>query len=67
MACSSAALFHHGSKMNTGVFFNFIAGIEELSERLDQNGVDYACMTGSTRDRKSIVERFQNDPQCLDE
>lgn len=46
------------------VFFNFIAGIEELSERLDQNGVDYACMTGSTRDRKSIVERFQNDPQC---
>lgn len=46
------------------VFFNFIAGIEELSERLDANGVDYACMTGSTRDRKSIVERFQNDPQC---
>ena len=46
------------------MFFNFIAGIEELSERLDKNGVDYACMTGSTRDRKSIVERFQNDPQC---
>ncbi len=46
------------------VFFNFIAGIEQLSERLDNNGVDYACMTGSTRDRKSIVERFQNDPQC---
>lgn len=46
------------------VFFNFIAGIEELSEILDQNGIDYACMTGSTRDRRSIVERFQNDPQC---
>ncbi len=46
------------------VFFNFIAGIEQLSERLDQNGIDYACMTGSTRDRRSIVERFQNDPQC---
>ncbi len=46
------------------VFFNFIAGIEQLSDRLDQNGIDYACMTGSTRDRKSIVERFQNDPQC---
>lgn len=47
------------------VFFNFIAGIEQLSERLDQNGIDYACMTGSTRDRRSIVERFQNDPQCM--
>ncbi len=46
------------------VFFNFIAGIEQLSDRLDQNGIDYACMTGSTRDRRSIVERFQNDPQC---
>ena len=46
------------------VFFNFIAGIEQLSERLDDNGIDYACMTGSTRDRKSIVERFQNDPKC---
>ena len=46
------------------VFFNFIAGIEQLSDRLDNNGIDYACMTGSTRDRKSIVERFQNDPQC---
>lgn len=46
------------------VFFNFIAGIEALSEQLDQNGIDYACMTGSTRDRRSIVERFQNDPQC---
>lgn len=46
------------------VFFNFIAGIEELSELLDQNGIDYACMTGSTRDRRSIVERFQSDPHC---
>ncbi len=47
------------------VFFNFIAGIELMSERLDAEGIDYACMTGSTRDRKSIVERFQNDPHCM--
>lgn len=46
------------------VFFNFIAGIELISETLDANGIDYVCMTGSTRDRKSVVERFQNDPQC---
>ena len=49
----------------TVVFFNFIAGIEQMSERLDAEGIDYACMTGSTRDRKSIVERFQNDPHCM--
>ena len=48
----------------TVVFFNFIAGIELLSETLDENGIDYVCMTGSTHDRKSVVERFQNDPQC---
>ena len=49
----------------TVVFFNFIAGIEQMSERLDAEGIDYACMTGSTRDRKSIVERFQNAPHCM--
>lgn len=48
----------------TVVFFNFIAGIELLSETLDEKGIDYVCMTGSTHDRKSVVERFQNDPQC---
>ena len=35
-----------------------------LGDWRTHNGIDYACMTGSTRDRKSIVERFQNDPQC---
>ncbi|MGM9763674.1 MAG: DEAD/DEAH box helicase [Candidatus Cryptobacteroides sp.] len=47
------------------VFFNYIAGIELVSEKLDEAGIDFSCMTGSTRDRKSIVERFQNDPRCM--
>ena len=46
------------------VFFNFIAGIELVSERLEQLGIDFATMTGSTHDRRSVVERFQNDAQC---
>ncbi|MBQ8519862.1 MAG: DEAD/DEAH box helicase [Bacteroides sp.] len=46
------------------VFFNYIAGIELVSEKLDEAGIDFACMTGSTHDRKGIVERFQNDPKC---
>ncbi len=46
------------------VFFNFIAGIEIVGEKLDAMGIDYVCMTGSTRDRQSLVERFQNDSHC---
>ena len=46
------------------VFFNYIAGIELVSEKLDEAGIDFACMTGSTHDRKGVVERFQNDAKC---
>jgi len=46
------------------VFFNYIAGIELVSEKLDESGIDFACMTGSTHDRKGVVERFQNDSKC---
>lgn len=46
------------------IFFNYIAGIELVGEQLNNNGIDFACMTGSTRDRRSVVERFQNDPHC---
>ena len=46
------------------IFFNFIAGIELVGERLTELGIDYTTMTGSTRDRRAVVERFQNDPGC---
>lgn len=46
------------------VFFNYIAGIELVSEQLNEAGIDFACMTGSTHDRKGVVDRFQNNPQC---
>ena len=46
------------------IFFNFIAGIELVGERLTEMGIDYATMTGSTRDRRAVVERFQNDAGC---
>jgi Superfamily II DNA/RNA helicases, SNF2 family len=46
------------------VFFNFIAGIELLGQSLAEAGVDYEVMTGATRDRASIVARFQDDPYC---
>lgn len=46
------------------VFFNFIAGIELVGEQLNAMGVDFVTMTGATHDRRSVVERFQGDPQC---
>ena len=46
------------------IFFNFIAGIELVGERLTEMGIDYTTMTGSTRDRRAVVERFQNDSDC---
>ena len=46
------------------IFFNFIAGIELVGERLTEMGIDYTTMTGSTHDRRAVVERFQNDPGC---
>lgn len=47
------------------IFFNFIAGLELAGEYLEKEGIDFASMTGSTHDRRSVVERFQNDPQCM--
>ena len=46
------------------VFFNFIAGIELLGQALAEAGLDYEVMTGATRDRASVVGRFQDDPRC---
>ena len=47
------------------VFFNFIAGIELVGDRLEDQGIGFAVMTGSTTDRRAVVERFQNDPECM--
>ncbi len=46
------------------VFFNYIAGLELTGERLKELGIDYESMTGATRDRAGVVERFNNDPKC---
>lgn len=47
------------------VFCNYLASIELVSDQLNANGVDFACMTGSTHDRRSVIERFQNDSSCM--
>lgn len=51
----------------TVIFFNYIAGLELVGQRLQQMGVDFEEMTGSTTaaNRKRIVEKFQNDSKCM--
>ncbi|MEZ4886480.1 MAG: DEAD/DEAH box helicase [Chitinophagales bacterium] len=46
------------------IFVNFLAAIELIGEQLDNEGIDFVSMTGSTRDRQTLVNRFQNDPNC---
>jgi superfamily II DNA or RNA helicase len=45
------------------VFFNFLAGIEMVSEQLEAAGISYLVMTGATRDRQRIVNLFQADQE----
>lgn len=46
------------------IFANFIAAIEVIGEELENAGINYVSMTGATRDRQALVNRFQNDPEC---
>lgn len=46
------------------IFVNFLAAIESIQTKLDEEGVDYVTMTGATRNRQQLVDRFQQDPGC---
>ena len=46
------------------VFVNFLAAIESIGNRLDEAGVGFVTMTGATRDREALVNRFQTDRDC---
>ena len=42
------------------VFTNFLAGVEQVSQALDERDIPHLSMTGATSDRQALVERFQN-------
>ena len=46
------------------VFSQFTRLLSLVRERLDARGVSHAYLDGRTRDRKSCVSRFQEDPAC---
>ncbi len=46
------------------VFTNFIRSIENICEDLDKHNIKHIYMTGATKDRQALVEKFQNDKKC---
>ncbi len=46
------------------VFSQFTSMLSIVRGHLDKKGVVYEYLDGRTRNRKDIVERFQNDPDC---
>ena len=45
------------------VFSNFLGSLEGVAADLDQMGRDYLFLTGSTRDRREVVERFHREEE----
>ncbi len=46
------------------VFVNFLAALELIGDKLEEQGVEYVSMSGSTKNRQQLVERFQTDVHC---
>jgi len=46
------------------VFSQFTSFLAILREQLDKQKFPYAYLDGQTRDRRSVVEQFQTDPDC---
>ncbi|MEM7657775.1 MAG: DEAD/DEAH box helicase [Bacteroidota bacterium] len=46
------------------IFVNFLAAIEFISEDLERLGIGFVTMSGATRNRQELVDRFQRDPNC---
>ncbi len=46
------------------IFVNFLGAIESISEGLQSLGIDFVSMTGATRDRQILVDKFQSDANC---
>ena len=43
------------------IFANFLGSLDLIASKADSFGYDYLMMTGSTRNRADLVDKFQND------
>jgi len=46
------------------LFANFLTALDCVAEDLEQAGIEYLLMTGATRGREALVQRFQHDDAC---
>lgn len=53
-----------GSGQKVVVFTQYLGMIDIMESYLNQRGVPYAKLTGSTRKRGEVVHRFNNDEDC---
>jgi superfamily II DNA or RNA helicase len=53
-----------GEKKKVVVFFHFLGGIETIGKRLDEYHIGYETITGATRNRKKVIEKFNTDENC---
>ncbi|MEP7144220.1 MAG: DEAD/DEAH box helicase [Ferruginibacter sp.] len=53
-----------GNNHKVLIFVNFLNALELIGDKLEEQGIEYASMSGSTKNRQQLVERFQNDTDC---
>ena len=53
-----------GGKKKVVVFFHYLGGIETMMKKLDEYHIGYDIITGESRSRKRIIEKFNNDEKC---
>lgn len=46
------------------IFSQFTSHLAVVREHLDNMGITYAYLDGSTRDREAVVRRFREEPDC---
>ncbi|MFP4532404.1 MAG: DEAD/DEAH box helicase [Desulfobacterales bacterium] len=46
------------------VYSQFVAMIRMIESYLKDNGIDGVSLTGATRNRKQVIDRFNEDPAC---
>ena len=46
------------------VFTNYINSINNIREELENHGINHISMTGATKNRQELVEKFQTDKEC---
>ena len=47
------------------IFANFLSAVDSVSQDLAEAGISALSMTGATRNRKALVDRFQNDNDTM--